>query len=146
MARPRNADRRERVPLGGPRRKRSINTDLIPKNKFAYGFCDRPGRLQQALNAGFIFVDDPNIKVGEGVEDAKDQLSSHIRTPVGVHEDGTTMYEYLMVQPMRFHQEDRQIYNQELDETDRAIQAGAIGPGQDEQRYVPKGAININRK
>ena len=145
MARPRNTDRRERIPLGGPRRKRSVNTDYIPKDKYSYGFVDRPGRLQQALDAGFIFVDDPNIKVGEGVEDRKDPLSSHIRTPVGVHEDGTTMYEYLMVQPMRFHLEDRKLYNERLDETDRAIQDGAIGPSQGE-RYVPKGAINIKRK
>jgi len=146
MARPRNADRRERVPLGAPRSKLSIDESLIPGNMAKRWICDRPGRLEQVQDAGFTFVDDPNIKVGEGVEDGKDQMSSHVRRLVGTHEDGRPMYAYLMKQPKRYYEEDRKLYNQELDRTDEAIHAGAIGPGQDEQRYVPKGAININRK
>jgi hypothetical protein len=90
--------------------------------------------------AGFTFLDDPDIKVGEDVEDGKDQMSSHVRRLVGTHEDGKPMYAYLMVQPRHYYKEDRRLYNEELDKTDEAIAEGAIGPP-DAKRYVPRGGI-----
>lgn len=140
MARPRKTNRRERIPLGAHRSKLSIDPELIPKTMAKRWICDRPGRLEQVQAAGFTFVDDPGIKVGEDVEDGKDPMSSHIRRLVGTHEDGRPMYAYLMKQPRHYYNEDRKLYNEELDETDEAISAGAIGPP-DGQRYVPKSGI-----
>lgn len=140
MAKPRQSDRKERIPLGGHRKKLSINTEMIPKNMARRWICDRPGRLQTVQNAGYTFVDDPNIKVGEDVEDGKSGMSSHICRTVGTHEDGRPMTAYLMKQPRKYYEEDRKLYNEELDKTDEAILGGAIGP-RDEKRYVPKGGI-----
>ena len=139
--RDRNQERKVRVPLGVPRSKLSIPEGVIPDHYAKRWVCDRPGRIEQAQAAGFTFVDESYIKVGEDVEDGKDQASSHIRRLVGTHEDGRPMYSYLMKQPREYYEEDRKLYNEELDKTDDAIRRGAIGPDEG-HKYIPESGIS----
>ena len=145
MARPQKvSERKERVPLGSMRKKLSIPEGLIPPHKVGRWVNDTPGRLQIAQEGGYVFVDDPLAKVGDGSENQRDSLSTKVRRIVGKHEDGSPMMAYLMVIEKRFYDADQKAKNKELDEVDKAIKEGGIaGQVGTDGRYVPNTGINI---
>ena len=136
--------RKERIPLGTIRRKLSVPDGLIPPNKVGRWVNDKPGRIQQALDGGYDFIEDPLAKVGEGPENQRDPLSTKIRRTV---DRETGMKAYLMAIPKRFYDQDQKEKNRLLDEIDADIQGGNIEGrvGQD-GRYVPSSGIKITTK
>lgn len=137
-ARPRTRSeqgRRQRKPLGQPQQKLKAS---VPDGMQGYWFNDKPGRLQQALEAGYTFISDEGSEL-EGREGARSEL-------VGTKEDGTPMHAYLMAIPKEWYQEDQQAKQASVDETDAAIRRGNIrGADQRDSSsyYVPDEGISI---
>ena len=87
-------------------------------------FNSTPGRIDDALAAGYTHVED---KEGRKVERI-----------VGVGDGGIALVGYLMEIPLEWYQEDMVRQQAELDKTDNAIRQGAVAgtPGVD-GRYIP---------
>lgn len=87
-------------------------------------FNDEPGRIDQALAAGYTHVDDK-----EG---------NQVKRVVGVTQGGGPLVGYLMEVPEEWFQEDMARQQKEVDKLDDAIRRGAIAgkPGED-GRYIP---------
>jgi hypothetical protein len=88
-------------------------------------FNDTPGRVEQALEAGYTYVQDKDGK--------------KVSRVVGVAEGGGPLTAFLMEIPEEWYKEDMAAEQRRVDEMDGAIRKGAVSgePGKD-GRYVPE--------
>ena len=127
---------------GRPRADREIQTRKrrpmsIPMRKLE--FPERPGfhrhiindvggRLQQALDGGYTFVDKNDVQLNEvGVTPGNADLGSRVSTPVGTDEHGKAIFGYLMEIPQEWFDEDQKVIHDRNDQVDKAILGGKIG-------------------
>jgi hypothetical protein len=137
--------RKARVPLGTHRAKMVVEGFKIPPDKIGRWVVDQPGRLAQAEAGGYVFVEDPMAKVGEGPENNRDRLSTKIRMVSGTKEGGVPLHSYLMLINKDWYEEDQRTKQAEIDKTDEAIRSGNIqGKVGEDGRYIPDGGITYN--
>lgn len=137
------ASRAERVPLGVPRSKMSVPNRPGFVRRWVN---DNGSRLHAAQQAGYEFVDDPSLKVGDQTQTMNSDLGGAISQVVGKREDGSSMRAYLMEIPDEFYQEDQQAKQAQVDQIDQAIKTGNIeGTVGVDGRYVPNEGIKISR-
>uniref|UniRef100_A0A6M3J195 Uncharacterized protein n=1 Tax=viral metagenome TaxID=1070528 RepID=A0A6M3J195_9ZZZZ len=133
--------RKARVPLGTPRARLTVGFKIPPDKKPRW-IVDHPGRLAQAEGGGYTFVEDPNATVGEGPENQRDRLSTKISRVVGETNEGAPIKAYLMLINKDWYEEDQEVKQTEIDETDEAIRSGGVqGKVGDDGRYIPAGGI-----
>ena len=105
---------------------------------------DVGGRLRQAEDGGYTFVDDPDLKVGE--RDSANPDGARQTYIVGRNDNGSSLKAYLMEIRKEWYDEDQAAKMDAVDEIDNLIQNGGLG--NDEQRegqYVPDEGISITR-
>ena len=108
-------------------------------------FNDAPGRIQQALDAGYVFVTPEEIGgVKENVVSRNTDLGDKVRFLVGRSEDGTALYAYVMKIKQAWFDEDQGIMQDKNNLIDDAIRNGSNAKdGKSfEGSYVPKGGIS----
>lgn len=138
--------RKERVPLGILRQKLKADQREGYSRRW---INDKPGRLDDAVAAGYEFVKDPDngLKIGEGNDVSQiGGVGSVVSRIVGQHEDGRPMKAYLMEVDKDLWDEDQAAKMQALDEKEASIQRGQDDqgrPGRD-GRYVPTTGIKID--
>ena len=112
---------RERVPMGAQRQK------LATEQRDGFvrrWFNDEPGRIAQALGAGYTYVDDSR---------------GHMTFVVGKASAGGGLAAYLMEIPEEFYREDQEAKDAQARQFDEDVRRGAgagRAPGVD-GRYVP---------
>jgi hypothetical protein len=131
--------RKDRVPLGVPRTK--LTTPQRPGYVRRWINDDDKGRLQNAQQGGYTFVEDPALRVGE--DGGGDRPDSRVSRIVGRAESGKPLRAFLMEIPSEQYQEDQASKQSELDEVDRAIKKGSLVSQGEESRYVPERGIRV---
>ena len=126
---------KNRRPLGSRRAKLSIDGYQLPPDKVARWINDRPGRIQDALDGGYEFVDAPNAVVGEEPLSGRDKLSNRISRNVGPDEQGNPMKAYYMIIDKDLYEQDQREKQSYVDETDAAIKGGNIDGKSSDGRY-----------
>lgn len=138
--------RKDRVPLG------ILRTKLRADQRDGYNrrwVNDKPGRLDDAVNAGYGFVADPEdeLRVGDGGDVAQIAgVGTVISRVVGTHEDGRPMRAYLMEIEKDLYDGDQEEKGRLLDEKEDSIRRGQDDKGRPgrEGRYVPATGIKID--
>jgi hypothetical protein len=131
--------RKERVPLGVPRSRLTVPQRAGYKRRWIND--DGKGRLQQALEGGYTFVEDPKLQVGQ--DKLADRPDSRVSRIVGRGENGKPLRAFLMEIPSELYQEDQRAKQRALDEVDRAIRKGRLVTDGEEHRYVPERGIRV---
>lgn len=142
-ARPR---RRERVPLGVERLK--LSAPPIP-GYVQRVINDTPGRIQDALNAGYEFVmKDGHQGMGEPDLNNKEAMGSAVSRIVGTHRDGSPMTGYLMKLKKEWYEEDQKKKAMKTNEREAALKRGndKFGKVGLDGRYIPMEGISIEHK
>ena len=137
--------RKARVPLGVMRSRLSIENFNIPSNKKGRWVKDSPGRLENAVQGGYAFVEDPEIHVGQG-ENTRDKLSTKVCRSAGgndVRENGEPYKLYLMMIDRDLYDEDQAEKQRDIDSMDDQIHNGTLHGGPDAKQYVPAGGISF---
>lgn len=130
--------RKRRQPLGQSQQKLAAT---VPDGMVGHWFNDTPGRVQQAMDAGYTFISNEGEDLEE--EGSRDQARREL---VGRKEDGSPMYAYLMAIPAEWYQEDQAAKQSAVDETDSAIRRGNIrgaARGDESSYYVPSEGISV---
>jgi len=131
------ARRKERIPLGVPR----TNMDVPDKNGFVRRWInDVGGRIERSIDAGYVFVSDQRIRVGQ--REGNTDTGSKISMVVGRHDNGTAMKAYLMEIKKEWYDEDQAAKQKSIDAIDDQIRHGNVDgePGSD-GRYIPDEGI-----
>lgn len=125
----------KRVPFGTPRTRLSLNTQL---EGFHYRWInDLPGRLSQAQEGGYSFVEPSEV----GKEPTE---NNRVFELVGLQKDGVNpLHAYLMKIPQEWYLEDDKVKQSQLDEIDTAIKGGKADSGLKDNRYIPTAGISI---
>ena len=137
--------RKERVPLGILRQKLRAEQ----REGFSRRWInDKPGRLDDAVSAGYSFVSDPDdgLKIGDGNDASQiGGVGTVISRTVGVHEGGRPMRAYLMEIDQETYDEDQEEKTRQVDEKEDSIRRGHDNQGRpgDGSRYVPSAGIKI---
>lgn len=97
-----------------------------------YWFLDEPGRVQQAIAAGYVHV--------------KDEQGRNVALTVNKAVGASTTVAYLMEIPLRFFEADFKAQQKAVDEIDEAILGGSINEKDGDKRYVPKRGIKYDPK
>ena len=134
--------KRERVPLGVPRRKLAFSG--MDEENYSYRVVhnrpNKPNRVNEALAAGYEFVESDNL-LGEGniTDEIAASTDSRITAVVGADEKGNPMTGYLMKIRKEWYEEDQAKKQKLVDKREEAIFEGVDSqgrPGQD-GRYIP---------
>ena len=107
-------------------------------------FNDSPGRIQQALDAGYEFVTPDEVGgTKENVVSRNTDLGDKVRFLVGRNEEGSALYAYLMKIKQEWYEEDQGTLEQKNSLVDEAIRAGrnAKDGSAGEGFYVPRDGI-----
>lgn len=120
--------RKARIPLGRPRFRLSASK-LIPPEKVGRWVNDDPGRLEAAQEGGWVFLSDPNAKVGESAENERDLLSTNVRRRVGTRDGGEKKVGYLMVIDKELYDQDQAEKQQQIDAVERGLARGEVDGG-----------------
>jgi hypothetical protein len=131
---PRRQERRKRVPLGGYRQKTQLSQQAMEyfkqRDEVPQWFCDRPGRLEEADEAGFRKVlrsEVPFQQIGAGDLSQREGVGgSAVTMVVGTHENGIPMLAYLMAQKREWFEEDRESRTRDSMQTVNAIREGKL--------------------
>lgn len=132
--------RSTRVPLGVAR------TKLAVAGRAGYvrrWINDKEGRLQNAEAAGYQFVSDPNLRIGDAdISNENRDLGARTSRVV---DQTTGQKAYLMEIKAEFYEEDQEAKAKQLDETDRRIRTGRVDTGDNsDSRYVPDNGRGID--
>lgn len=134
---------KRRIPLGQYRSKMSIDSLDIDREKVVPRWInDVGGRIRDALEGGYQFVNDPNAKIGEDPQQSQG-MGSAVNIRVGTKEDGSPQMAYLMTIDRDLYEED-QAYKQRLvDEIDESIKHGHHQSEFQDGKYIPSEGIKI---
>jgi hypothetical protein len=136
--------RRRRVPLGTHRSKLDASSYDIPANKVPRWVNDTAGRLRDALEGGYEFVQDPNAEGHVGEDPMQSQgMGSAVNVKVGTNEDGSPLRGYLMVIDRELYEEDQADKMAKVDEMDDAIKKGSHQSDYHDGKYIPPGGIRM---
>jgi len=140
--------RKRRVPLGRHRMRLKIDPKLLPDNMVARWINDDGQRLQEAMDAGYQFVNDPEMRVGEGAQEGRDKMSGYVRTLVGEDRQNNPMYGYLMMIEKELYEADQKEKQHEINLIEKSLKRGTDKEGQvgRDGRYIPKEGITIETK
>lgn len=109
---------------------------------------DTPGRIDQALSAGYEFVSPDEVGgVASNVVSRNTDLGDKVRFLVGTSADNQPMYAYLMKIELDLYKEDQQALQTRNDRVDEAIRGGKLikeGHSTD-GFYQPEGGIKMTR-
>lgn len=128
-----------RVPLGGFRQNLSVPQEIkewADSNDMYLRFFVRD-RVQRAMEAGFSPVVKTGYEYDSENADHRDESQWYIVSK-GRNADGSSQANYLMAQPMEFHNEDQALKNAEVDAIEEALRDGAPTGKEGEEMYVPR--------
>lgn len=137
--------RRTRNVFNGTMGKLSINQDTINQVDEAgwhlHIFNDTPGRIEEALSAGYEFVTPEEIgSAVTGVVSRNTALDGKIKYLVGSSEEGNGMYAYLMKTRKEYFEEDSEQLQKRNDYIDTQIRSGkAAASGDSSEGFYPSG-------
>jgi len=109
---------------------------------------DTPGRIDQALSAGYEFVSPDEVGgVANNVVSRNTDLGDKVRFLVGTGTNNEPMYAYLMKIELDLYEEDQQALQSKNDRVDAAIRGGkALSEGQSSDgTYIPREGIKMSR-
>jgi hypothetical protein len=107
-------------------------------------FNDAPGRIQQALDGGYVFVTPDEIgSVKDNVVSRNTDIGDKVRFLVGRSDDNQPLYAYLMKIKQEWYEEDQNIMQDKNNLVDDAIRSGANAKDGKafEGSYIPKEGI-----
>lgn len=133
-----------RVPLGQHRSKMSVDAHKLPDNVVPRWINDIGGRIRDAQDGGYQFVEDKNIKVGDDPQQSQG-IGSAVKMVVGTNEDGSPMEAYLMTIDKELYEEDQADKQRVVDEIDNAIREGLHQSNYVDGKYRPDGGTKIQR-
>lgn len=132
-------EKRRRIPMSVPRAK--LSTPEIA-GYHSHWVNDYPGRITQAMDAGYTFVDREEALFTSG-DLAGDPLGtgsdmgSRVSQVVGKNDDGSPLRAYLMKIPNEFYREDQQAIQDRVNAVDEAMRQGKQSvDGDGSNRYV----------
>ena len=135
--------RRNRVPLGTYRMKLEVEQREGYVRRWV---CDRPGRVEQLMDAGYEYVrKDTEADLNRDIT-ARQGQDSRIQRVVGVHDTGEPMVAYLMETPSEFYSEDQDSKLERTREVEKSITRGSDTFSSSEGRYAPSGGTKIEHK
>lgn len=124
--------RRKRIPMSVPKLK--LEVPEIP-NYICYWFLDEPGRIAQALQGGYSFVDEEEVDINitstvaeSALGNGNTDLGSHISI-VGDRTTGQRLY--LMKILKEYYLEDQAAIEEMNSRVDRTIKKGRVGAQED---------------
>lgn len=133
---------RERVPLGGMRLKLTLPD--IPGYHGRY-INDVSGRIEQAIQGGYVFMPKAGVKIGTGSELGHTDIGSATSVIVGTQENGHPLRAYAMMIKQEWFDADQAAKSESVRQTEQAIQAGDINAqdGDNSNKYIPEEGITI---
>jgi hypothetical protein len=136
-----------RIPLGQHRSKMSVESLNLPDSVVPRWINDIGGRIRDALDGAYKFVDDPNLAGRQAGEDPLQPqgMGSALNIPVGTHEDGSPMIAYLMTIDKELYEEDQADKQRVVDEIDKAILEGHHQSSYADGKYRPDGGTKMQR-
>lgn len=142
--------RRERGVFNGTQGKLKINDSARQRLEEAgwhlHIFNDTPGRVEEALSAGYEFVTSEEIGSNVAtVVSRNTSLEDKIKYLVGTSEEGNGMYAYLMKTKQEYWEEDQAQTQKRNDFTDAQIKSGkTLAQGQSSEGFYDAG-ISMKR-
>lgn len=139
------ASRRQRGVFNGTTGKLKISEEARNKLEEAgwhlHIFNDTPGRVEEALTAGYEFVTTEEIgSAVNTVVSRNTDLSDKVRFLVGVSEEGDGMYAYLMKIKKEYFEEDQEDLQKRNDRVDEAIKSARnVKPGTSSEGFYDGG-------
>jgi len=134
-------DRKKRVPFGAHRTKLQVTDEI--KGYVMRWFNDQNGRIQQALDGGYEYVNKkevPKLGIGDGqLHQENSDLNSRVSKVVSRGEP--IIRAYLMKIKKEWYDEDQVAKEQVNAQVDEALRAGRPGGNEVENQYVPKGHV-----
>ena len=130
---------RKRIPMSVPRPKLST-PDLAGHH--AHWVNDYPGRVLQAQDAGYLFVDKAEAAITSGdlaggSIGVGSDMGSRVSQVVGKNEDGSPLRAYLMKIPNQYYEEDQRDSQARVDNIHSAMKDGKQSvDGDGSNRYV----------
>lgn len=124
----------KRVPFGTPRTKLSVS--IQPEGFHLRWINDSPGRISQAQEGGYSFVEPKEV----GKEDTP---NGKVFELVGTNKDNTPLHAYLMKIPQEWYLEDTKSKQSFLDDIDSAIRGGRGDSESKQGRYIPTAGISL---
>lgn len=124
--------RKARVPLGVPKQKLAVPKRAGFQRRW---INDDGGRLHQALEGDWKFVEDPTLKVGD--DDGNSDVGSRVSRIVGKKKTGQPLRAFLMEIEDEFYQEDQEQKLASVREMERQIKRGNVHNSGSEHRYIP---------
>lgn len=135
MAKKRAARTSNRTPVGGARSKLSV-PDSVKEEGFHYHWVNDEGaNISQHIDAGYEFVEDPNIQVGEESLERGRPTSATVSVEVGRTRYSSNGTAYLMRQPMEYYHEDQSAKQEELDAQEESMFKANTDQGQYVKEY-----------
>ena len=134
--------RKKRIPLGTPTTKLACE-HLVPEGYVGRIIKGEPARLQRAQAAGYEFVTDPSAVTGGGSDNTNSSTDSRVSFLVGRYPDGKPRFDYLMIIPQEFYDEDQLTKQRAIDEVDNTIRRGHFNEKAGDERYIPDEGIKI---
>lgn len=143
--------RRKRNTFNGTQGKLMVNPDLLDPEYHYHILNDAPGRIQAALDNGYVFVSpeeiggissDPTLR-----DHNTDLGGDKVRYLVGQADNGSPFYAYLMKQKKEWYDEDQSELQKRNDMVDISIRRGKGGDdgASTDGFYMPKGGgIKMN--
>lgn len=138
----RNTGERKRNVFNGTEGKLTIQHKI--EGFHLHIFNDSPGRVQQAIDGGYTFVEPAEIGgVKDNVVSRNTDLGDKVRFLVGRDDTGNALYAYLMKIKQEWYEEDQNILQDKNNLVDDAIRNGASPKDGRSQEgfYAPKGGI-----
>jgi hypothetical protein len=136
---------KKRIPLGQHRAKMDISGYDIPSTKVPRWVNDKGGRIQDALNGGYEFVQDPEKEMDIGQDPLRRPgMGSAVNISVGVEDDGRPIKGYLMVIDKELYEEDQAFKQAQQEELMKSIREGTHQSDPHDGKYSPDGGIKIN--
>lgn len=145
-----STDRGERPRRGvfnGTSQKLNVSTEI--PGYHMHIFNDVPGRIEEALSAGYEFVSPDEIgSIAGNVVSRNTDLGDKVRFLVGAAEGGGGLYAYLMKIRQEWFEEDQEDQQRANDRVDQAIRSGQntkAGTNTD-GFYVPREGIKLTNR
>lgn len=134
--------RRQRIPLGGTRLKLSVPERYKNPGSVLRWINDKPGRLEQAEEAGYEYVHDiPTGDVPGAVGQAA-QTGSKVSRVVGKEDSGAPIKAYLMRLKKEWSEQDKETKREAINDSIAGMLQGDgenENPGDTSKRYKPRG-------
>ena len=142
--------RRTRNVFNGTVGKLTINPEIIKQLDEAgwhlHIFNDTPGRIEEALSAGYEFVTQEEIgSAVTSVVSRNTALDGKVKYLVGASEEGNGMYAYLMKTRKEYYEEDQEQLQKRNDYIDSQIRNGRATSAGDSSEGFYNAGISMKR-